>query len=154
VSLLPFVDFLINKAPPYSKYDATMSKFGLEINEFTSEGASVATLYAGAPVYYSNRSAIDLLGKSDIAIARNRTPPITKGHPFSEFFPGHNKYDFDYSVGLLRPDVVAQHLNLPGELESLSRWGYTKFCTIGGEQIFVRDDSENVNRLLLRECEK
>jgi hypothetical protein len=153
-SLYPAADFWLNKSPQYSAADAIMSRFGLEIKEFTSGDATVALLWAGAPVYYSDRSAIDLLGKSDKNIARSETPPIPPGFFNSDFYPGHNKYDFEYSVGALRPDVVAQHFGFPGELTSLAKWGYSRLCTSGGEQIFVRDDSRKVNRLLLVECGK
>jgi hypothetical protein len=153
-SLYPFADFWLNKSPQYSAIDATMSRFGLEINEFTSEDATIAVLWAGAPVYYSDRSAIDLLGKSDKHIASIETPLIPSGFSNSDFYPGHNKYNFEYSVGGLRPDVVAQHFGYPGEIASLAKWGYSRFCTRGGEQIYVRNDSRKVNRLLLVDCQK
>ena len=91
------------------------------LSDVTNPEAVVATAWAGAPVYYSNRPAIDLLGKSDSYIAS--LPPQGPLHP------GHNKWDYDYSINSLRPDVVRE-LFTPTEssLERLQSWGYELFC--------------------------
>ena len=49
---------------------------------------------------------IDLLGKNDRHIARLLARLPAGAKPF--FVPGHIKWDYAYSIGTLRPDVVAQ----------------------------------------------
>jgi hypothetical protein len=81
--------------------DAYMTKYGLAIRDSTRPSASVAVVWAGALPYFAHRRALDLLGKSDPVIARGA--PAT-----SQFHPGHTKWDYGYSIGRLRPDLVAQ----------------------------------------------
>jgi hypothetical protein len=53
---------------------------------------------ATAVPYFAHRPAIDLLGKNDRRIAR-----LPGRH---SLVPGHDKWDYGYSIGELRPDVV------------------------------------------------
>jgi len=86
-----------------------------------SDEAVVATNWAGAPGYYGRRRMIDLLGKTDERIARLE--------PIGELYPGHNKRDYDYSIGELRPDVVLR-VWAPGSSVALrlEEWGYVLRC--------------------------
>ena len=60
---------------------------------------------AGSAAYFSDRRAIDVLGKSDAHIAHERpSSPV--------FTPGHDKYNYAYSLGRLHPDLVAPTLSL------------------------------------------
>jgi hypothetical protein len=52
---------------------------------------------AGVPPYFSERPAIDVLGKSDRHIARLAVP---------RFVPGHSKWDWDYVLQTRRPDLL------------------------------------------------
>jgi hypothetical protein len=71
---------------------------GLLIKENTQPETTVGVFWAGATIYYSERHGIDLLGKCDRTIAHEDAKPgLMK--------PGHNKYDFEFSLGLA-PDVV------------------------------------------------
>ncbi|NOH11579.1 MAG: hypothetical protein HND51_08030 [Chloroflexi bacterium] len=82
---------------------------GLTIQRITTADASIAVVTAGNIPYFAERTAIDLLGKSDKVIAR--TEPQVQAGNFDfddDFRPGHNKWDYDYSIGELQPDVVAQ----------------------------------------------
>jgi len=59
---------------------------------------SLATYYAGVPGYFCPEfRAIDLLGKSDRHVAG------TVAHPGP---PGHNKWDYDHSIGAARADYL------------------------------------------------
>jgi hypothetical protein len=81
-------------------------EIGLLLKQNSSETAKVAEFWAGQSIYFSDRPGIDLLGKSDSHIARMQArPEATK--------PGHNKYDFDYSLGALKPDFVIAMFRLP-----------------------------------------
>lgn len=78
--------------------DANASRFGLLLNEATRPDVTIACVWAGTAPYFAGREAIDLLGKSD--------PVIAKGRPVAEFLPGHNKWNYVYSIGKLKPDLV------------------------------------------------
>ena len=61
--------------------------------------------------------------------------------------PGHNRWDQSYSIGELRPDVVAQVVDMNDELlETLRSWGYSRI----GPEAFLRDDSTVVDRARLQ----
>jgi hypothetical protein len=64
---------------------------------------------------------VDLLGKADAVVARR---PPTRIVP-ARYRPGHNKWDYAYSLGRLRPPVIAS-LWMPtaGDLCDVARWGY------------------------------
>lgn len=79
--------------------DIWRARLGLHLARHTAQGAVIAVHAAGQIPYYSARRAIDLLGKSDAHVARVA--------PVAPFRPGHNKWDYAYSIGRLQPDVVA-----------------------------------------------
>jgi hypothetical protein len=108
---------LVTDGAPHVRDDRTMVGFGALIEEVTTPRARVAVVWAGAPAYYADRPTIDLLGKNDPVIAR--TPP------HSDFTPGHDKWDYRYSIGRLRPDLVAQLWRpTKADLANLRAWGY------------------------------
>jgi hypothetical protein len=84
---------------PLLKWDIWRATLGVHIKNNTSDTASIAVHAAGQIPYYSERKTIDLLGKSDPHVAR--IPPATK------FRPGHNKWDYNYSIKKKLPDLVA-----------------------------------------------
>ncbi|KOR33543.1 hypothetical protein TI05_00505 [Achromatium sp. WMS3] len=74
---------------------------------------SMAVYYAGIPPYMcSDFIAIDLLGKSDAYIAH------TQAH-YGKV--GHNKYDYDYSLGEYKPTYI---LSLMPSIDSLTDDNY------------------------------
>ena len=73
-------------------------RLGLLLKAHTRPGARIAHFWAGAAPYFSERPALDMLGKSDRHVARLRSSA-------EDYQPGHNKYDAPYSLGL-KPDVV------------------------------------------------
>src|SRR5207247_840428 len=74
------------------------AKQGLILGEALPPSAVIAAAWLGAPSYFSSLKAIDLLGKTDKHVA---SLPGT-----GPFMPGHNKMDLNYSIGVLKPDVV------------------------------------------------
>jgi hypothetical protein len=73
----------------------------IAILDRTTEEARVATFWAGAIPYFSRRYAIDVLGKSDPHIAREVPPTLDV-----RIGPGHNKFDFEYSLLKRDADVL------------------------------------------------
>ena len=120
--------------------DNTMAIYGLELRQATSPRASIAVVWAGAAPYFDGRPAIDLLGKSDRHIAKE---PMRTG---VSFYPGHTKWDYAWSIGHLRPDVVAGLVRpTPSDLADLDAWGYDQLRP----GVFIRRSSIEVDRTLL-----
>jgi len=69
----------------------------IALNELTTSDSSVGVYWAGSIPYFTNRKAIDFLGKSDRYIAK--LPPDLSGKISwngMKSVPGHNKYDLKY----------------------------------------------------------
>lgn len=135
---LAWRSWLVHNAP-----DADLDKYwareGFRYRRATDPKAVIAVFAAGSLAYFSERPAIDLLGKSDKHIAR--MPPATK-----VFRPGHDKYDLEYSINHLRPDLVAIPFLLDPEfLRNASHWGYH----LAAEGELVRNDSRRVDETKL-----
>jgi len=96
----PWFNYSIDNAP-LLKADIRRVRLALHIKNNTSPEAVVAVHAAGQIPYYSERTTIDLLGLND--------PVIAKGLGHGEFYPGHNKWDYDYSIGQLQPDLIADN---------------------------------------------
>ena len=67
--------------------------------------------------------------------------------PAVGFEPGHDKWDYAYSIGDLRPDVVAQlwHAN-DDDIRRIEGWGYVRLAP----WVFVRADSDRVDRAAVK----
>lgn len=115
--------------------DAVMTRIGLRIRRLTSEDASIAVVWAGAIPYFAHRRAIDLVGKNDRVIARERGR--------GAFYPGHNKWDYRYSIGRKRPDLIVQlHDPTEADIRYIASLGYEP---VGGG-MYVRRDGRAVDR--------
>ncbi len=72
------------------------------LEALTTPDATITVAAAGVVPYFTHREFIDLLGKNDPVIGR-----MDADQEFvPEFLPGHMKWDYDYSIGELDPDVV------------------------------------------------
>lgn len=127
------------------KDDFKMYQQGVYLEKITTEKAIIATVWAGTPAYYSKRSMIDLLGKSDREIASRK--------PIGKIYPGHNKWDYNYSIGLLRPDVIFQ-LWYPtkADKEMIIKWGYIEKCFLHEQPGYFLVRSAAVRWSLLKDC--
>jgi hypothetical protein len=108
--------------------------------EVTSEHATLGVASAGFIPYYAERKAIDFLGKTDPHIAglpADLSGAMRVGTVLA--WPGHNKYDLDYSIGVLRPTYV-----------QLLRWGSDDLCELL-EDTYVAIDYRGVRLFLLRD---
>ena len=121
------------------------------MRDTTEVGASIATIWAGVPAYYSHRTMLDLLGKNDTFIASSA--------PHGAFFPGHNKWDYNYSIGELQPDVIFQTFDRGLEKnlhQRIINWGYKKMCpttgTFGSQGYYYRTNSTQIKWASLQEC--
>jgi hypothetical protein len=95
------------RRPDYVAGSDRNLQVALAIENVTNPGASVAVIGAGTiPYLLPDRYAIDILGKADPYIAHQkvRTPMSIADVPFMR--PGHMKWDYAYTFGKLRPDVI------------------------------------------------
>jgi hypothetical protein len=114
--------------------DRAWTRYGLELRRTTAPDTSIAAAGVGAIAYFSDRPTVDLLGKSD------RTIALTRPHG-PHFHPGHDKWDYAYSIGHLRPDVIAQLWRpTASDLTRICGWGYLPI----GQGAFVRRGDSKV----------
>jgi hypothetical protein len=145
-SLIGLVDWAANGGLHIAD-DRLMRERGRALADLTTPEGTIATVWAGAPAYYSARPMIDLLGKSDLV--------ISAATPRGRFYPGHNKWDYSYSIGEKRPDIVHQFWREAPSAQQMKSWGYDPYCYANAQvsfQLWVRADSRSVNRDLLAAC--
>ncbi|HEX2204640.1 MAG TPA: hypothetical protein VHG91_15130 [Longimicrobium sp.] len=123
--------------PMHARDNAQMARVGLWLARHTPPETTVAVRWAGALPYFADRPSIDLLGKSDRRVARlPMIGPPTGLHRWVGFWPGHLKWDYAWSIGALRPDVVFNPSYDAPLLEALR--GYHP-VTVEGQTVYVRD---------------
>jgi hypothetical protein len=151
VSAYPVAQQQKNKDLLLTRTNLFVTESAETMRDTTEADARIATIWAGVPAYYSNRTMLDLLGKNDTFIATSA--------PHGEFFPGHNKWDYNYSIGKLQPDVVFQTFDrgLEENLhQRIMNWGYKKMCPITGtfssRGYYYRSNSKQIKWDSLQEC--
>jgi hypothetical protein len=120
--------------------DEEMARLGLEIRRRTPPDTTIAVVWAGAPPYWSERNSVDLLGKNDPVIARTQ--------PRGVFRPGHNKWNYEYSIETYRPDVILQTWGLTDtDRAYLHRMGYRR----AANGMYLDERSVKIDQSLLEE---
>ena len=122
--------------------DLAWMELGVWLSNNTREDATLGVFCAGSIPYFAHRTAIDFLGKMDRTIAKSepRVALYTGQTRESRFYPGHNKWDYDYSIGKLQPDFIVQlwRVVTPKDIEKqLIGWGYLQI----GDEMFVKNTS-------------
>jgi arabinofuranosyltransferase len=98
---------LLVEPPPYCDDNIRNVRLARWLDTVTLPRARIAIDYAGTAPYFLDREMIDLLGKCDRRIAHMPARRGVLGLPaWREFYPGHLKWDYAYSIGELQPDVV------------------------------------------------
>jgi len=127
----PWFNYAINNAP-LLKADIRRVRVALHIRENTSPQAVIAVHAAGQIPYYSERTTIDLLGLND--------PIVAKGPGEGEFYPGHNKWNYYYSIDQLQPDLIADNfIKLGAFMKNNPHY------MLLDSDIYVRLDSQQIN---------
>jgi hypothetical protein len=85
-----------------------MVERALAVVKITNAEASIAVVWDGAIPYFSNLNTVSILGKNDKRIGRLKMKTVSGPERFVAFYPGHLKWDYAYSIGQLKPDVVVQ----------------------------------------------
>lgn len=131
--------------------DRNIYLLGEDIGRILKPKGKAAVLWAGGPIYYSKRGGIDLLGKNDKLVANegpNRS--VAPGVWNSAFYPGHNKWNYKYSIGILKPDMVAQYWGDISETE-FTNWGY-KECDFNNSKFWLLSKSNQINWANIKRC--
>ena len=116
----------------------------LLLRKMTTPDATIAVTRAGTIPYFSDRSSIDLLGKTDRVIAHEDMRVFEAGwHRLIEFRAGHMKFDYRYSIEQQRPDVIAQ-LWLHTEEVRPYLQKYYRGVRLQGKCLYMRAASVNV----------
>jgi hypothetical protein len=115
----------------------------LALREITEPSATVALTRAGTIPYFSDRATIDLLGKTDKVVARERSRVSAGLRRFIEFRPGHTKFDYDYSIGQQRPDVIVQLWDHLDEVQPYLDASYRR-VRVSGQCLYVRLASDKL----------
>lgn len=89
--------WLLDEETMYRDMNRTNVELGLFLQQATTPGTSVAFHWAGSTQYFSERPGVDVLGKSDRHIAKLEVP---------RFIPAHSKWDWEYVVTDVHPDII------------------------------------------------
>lgn len=110
------LELILLKTPVQVHNNPSMVERALVIKETLKPGGSYAVVWAGIIPYFAGGEAIDLLGKNDRYIAHLPMRPNTSAiRPDFYFYPGHQKYDYAYSIEQLQPDAIIQFWSLDPE---------------------------------------
>jgi hypothetical protein len=142
-AFLPEISFRVR---PYD-YESNRRNvnWAIALNQLTTSDATIGVFSAGSVPYYTDRYAIDFLGKTDRYIAL--LPPDLSGAAGGRrmtSLPGHNKYDLDYSIIELEPTYV---MSFTWGHDDLREWGEEHYALVEykGVLLYLRRDSQSVN---------
>ncbi len=136
--------WLLMRQPMFATGNNDYVVIAQEIKKITTPQARIAVVAAGTTPYFSERPALDLLGKSDPKIAREPAHNTANWADLEKFRPGHMKWDYDYSIGELKPDIIVQ---LWGDTEKAMRYVEQDYVAGGsgsGLLFALRRDSPNI----------
>jgi hypothetical protein len=133
----------LGEKPVFTESVERYALMGLALREVTSEDAVIAVVTAGNIPYFSERTAVDLLGKNDSIIAHGPAHINSSLFEPGNWRPGHNKWNYAYSIGELKPDVVAQIWENT-DAEAAPYLIDYQICVIDGIPYYFRKDSPNI----------
>lgn len=93
---------------PFAQYDAERIRIGKWLRDNAPRETKIAVYAAGEIPYYSGLYAHDMLGLNDAHIAAIEVPSLGKG------VAGHEKSDPDYTLNVVKPDVIIDGHLVPG----------------------------------------
>jgi len=120
-----------------------MVERALAVTKVTTGRATVAVVWDGAIPFFAERPAVSILGKNDRKIAHERMRTASGAKQIVAFYPGHLKWDYAYSIGQLKPDVVAQLWYEPESAVPYLQGDYLQ-VKLDGFSFYLRNGSPNV----------
>ena len=131
------------KKPVFTESVERYAEMGIRLGQLTTPDAVIAVITAGNIPYFSERTSIDVLGKNDPVIAGGPARINSSLFQPGDFRPGHNKWDYAYSIGELQPDVVAQFWENT-ETEVAPYLVDYEIYVVNGIPYYFRTDSEKI----------
>lgn len=134
-----------NRKPDYVAGNENNLKIALALQNTTRPGTSVAVIGAGTiPYLLPDHYAIDILGKTDPVIAHGpvRTSMGIPDVPLMR--PGHMKWNYAYTIGELKPDVIVSLWEGTNEEAAPYLEDYVIAEISRKINVFLRKDSPNV----------
>ena len=141
-------EWLLLKPPLHVDDNAKMVERALAVRRFTNHMASIAVVWDGAIPYFADRYAVSILGKNDARVGRLPMRKVQGPAKLVAFYPGHLKWDYAYSLGELKPDVIVQVWQQPDEAEQYMS-DYVS-VRLYGYLFHVRENSQNVRWDVIR----
>lgn len=136
--------WLLQRKPIYIESHEKYIRTALILQEITRPGAKIAVTAAGTvPYYLPDRYFIDLLGKTDKVIARQPIQSPVSLAGIADVRPGHMKWDYSYSLGKLKPDVIVQLWEEDYQSAEPYLVEYES-VTIGGLPFYLRKNSSQI----------
>ncbi len=134
------LESLLLKPPRTVGENRAQVLMALRLNERVQPDTTIGITWAGITPYFSQGYFIDVMGKNEKVIARQpaHLPPASLG-PLQKllyFWPGHLKWDYDYVLSELKPDVFAQVY--PPEFEAQVLQSYDKRMTPDGYVFYFK----------------
>lgn len=129
--------------PVFTESVERYALMGLALRNVTTVDATIAVVTAGNIPYFSERTSIDLLGKNDLFIARGPARINSSLFEPGDYRPGHNKWDYAYSIGIFQPDVIAQIWENT-DAEAAPYLVNYELYLIDGIPYYFREDSPNI----------
>lgn len=149
---LSYLSEILFKVRPYGTvFNESQFRVSYALSELAKTNRFTVGIFAAGTVpYFTGFQAIDFLGKTDryIASLRAEVPgPLQWGGMFS--VPGHNKFDFDYSIKKLKPTYVQLNPWWPGikfGKYDLNEWTKPEYVVVkyGGLRLALLRDSPDV----------
>jgi len=134
-----------NRKPDYVAGNENNLKIALALQNTTLPGTSVAVVGAGTiPYLLPDHYAIDILGKTDTVIAHGPVRASMGIPDVPMMRPGHMKWNYAYTIGELKPDVIVSLWEGTNEEAAPYLEDYV-IAEIGRKiNVFLRKDSPNV----------
>lgn len=134
----------LNRKPDYILSHQKYITTALILQDITLPGAKIAVTAAGTePYYLPDRYAIDILGKADKVIAHEPVKYPVSLAGIADVRPGHMKWDYAYSIGKLKPDVIVQLWEDDYKSADPFMVDYT-MVTINGIPLYLRKGSSMI----------
>jgi hypothetical protein len=135
-------EWLLLKPPLHVEDNARMVERAIAVRKFTTHAASIAVVWDGAIPYFADRYTVSILGKNDRRIGRIPMRTVSGPAKLVAFYPGHLKWDYSYSLGELKPDVIVHVWKQPEEAEGYM--GDYVSVRLYGFLFHIRENSQNV----------
>ncbi len=139
-------EWLLLDRPYMAEADQGSVQTALMLKRITTPDATIAVTSSGVLPYFSDRKAIDLLGKNDKKIARQKMRRLSDDskvlYKYRAFYPGHLKWDYSYSIGYLQPDVIVRLWGPEQEAALYLERQYINVQTATGDVYLKRNSKE------------